>query len=347
MSIQTAHKNTKLSLELVFIAVHITVWLAILTLPYYIGNPPYYNIGPLPGLFFTLTGIIHAIIFYVNAYLLYPKLFNRSYWWLYFISVPLLLMLSFQLKHAILVHWFPEITPGFATNKFIYPPSIGIFLASLIYRKIVDRINRERTLKEQRAAQLDSELKLLRSQVNPHFLFNVLTSLISLARKKSDKLESSLLRLADLMQYMLYESQQDKVPLKQEIDYLNSYIALQQLRFGDDVLIEIILPEDEETKNLYVEPMLLVPFVENAFKHGTGWIDLPAISIHLAIQGESLNFVVTNKYDRSLDTNKDKHSGIGLMNVKSRLDLLYKNQYQLKITERDTLFTVNLLLKLT
>src|SRR5690606_35757520 len=149
----------------------------------------------------------------------------------------------------------------------------GIFVISLIYRRVIDRITREKTLKDQRAAQLDSELKLLRSQINPHFLFNVLTSLISLARKKSDKLEPSLLRLSDLMHYLLYESQHDIVPLTQEVDYLKSYIALQRLRFGNDVPMDIMLPQAEEMDNLHIEPMLLVPFVENAFKHGTGWIN--------------------------------------------------------------------------
>ncbi|GAA4803175.1 sensor histidine kinase [Olivibacter ginsenosidimutans] len=323
------------------------VWTAILTLPYAIGSPPDYKIGPLPGLFFTLAGLIHALIFYGNAYLLYPKLFNRRYWGLYLISVLFLLVGSFQLKHALLIQWFPEVNPDFTTNKFIYPPSIGIFVASLIYRKIIDRIHREKIRKEQRAIQLDSELKLLRSQINPHFLFNVLTNLIALARKKSNKLEPSILRLSDLMHYMLYESQQDKVLLTQEVDYLNSYIALQQLRFGDDVRMDIALPQVNETKNLRIDPMLLVPFVENAFKHGTGWINEPTIRIHLTVQDEMLRFNVSNKYDRSLDTNKDKHSGIGLTNVQTRLDLLYKSQYQLKIIEKDNLFTVNLVLKLT
>ena len=347
MATQITHKHLWLSLKTVFITIHILVWMALLTLPYYVGSSPQYNIGPLPGLFFTLAGLIHAAIFYGHAYWLYPKLLNSRYWLLYILSVILLLVLSFQLKHALLTQLFPEITLTFTTNKFIYPPSIGIFVISLIYRRVIDRITREKTLKEQRAAQLDSELKLLRSQINPHFLFNVLTSLISLARKKSDKLEPSLLRLSDLMHYLLYESQQDKVPLTQEVDYLKSYIALQQLRFGNDVPMDIMLPQAEEMDNLHIEPMLLVPFVENAFKHGTGWINEPIISIQLTIQDETLHFSVSNKHDRELDTNKDKHSGIGLANVKIRLDLLYKNRYKLKIKEDDLLFTVTLLLKLT
>jgi LytS/YehU family sensor histidine kinase len=108
---------------------------------------------------------------------------------------------------------------------------------SAIYRIILNRIHYEKKSKERQAAQLSTELKFLRSQISPHFLFNVLNNLVSMARQKSDQLEPSLIRLSGLMRYMLYESDGKKVPLTQEVDYLKSYIELQKLRFEEDVQI--------------------------------------------------------------------------------------------------------------
>src|SRR6202035_1281545 len=130
--------------------------------------------------------------------------------------------------------------------RFILVPSIGIFVISCIYRIILDRIRFEKEQKERQASQLATELKFLRSQISPHFLFNVLTNLVSLARKRSDKLEPSLIMLSDLMRYMLYDTQGKKVELGTEIEYLNSYVELQQLRFGNDVEITNNIGVDEK-----------------------------------------------------------------------------------------------------
>src|SRR5690606_33933785 len=136
--------------------------------------------------------------------------------------------------------------------------SFVFFAISIVYRKILDTIHRERLQKEERAEQLATELKFLRSQINPHFLFNTLTNLVSLARKKSELLEPALIQLSDLMRYMLYDTQGKRVPLSKEITYLRNYIGLQQLRFGEhiDVSIAIELSPDVEQQSL-IEPMLL------------------------------------------------------------------------------------------
>ena len=346
MASNVVKQKSVFSLKVIFIGIHIVIWSIILFLPYYISSPPDFKIGPIPGLFFTLTGVVHIFIFYINAYYLYPKLLNLRWWWLYIITAVVFLAVSFQVKHAMLVNWFPMLTRDISAYKFIYPPSIGIFIASFIYRKVINKINREKSLKEQRAEKLASELKFLRSQISPHFLFNVLTNLVSLARKKSDKLETSLLMLSELMRYILYDSQNKRVVLQQEIDYLNSYIALQKLRFGDAVDINSTIYTNEEATKYQIEPMLLIPFVENAFKHGVGWIDSPQIDIRLNLENGVLIFEVSNQYDAELDINKDKDSGIGLTNVKTRLALLYNEHYNLEIKDKNNLFHVILTLDL-
>lgn len=330
------------------IALHVLIWSMLLLLPYFVSTQAnQYKIGPLPGLFFTIAGFIHIGIFYGNAFYLYPKLWNRRYWWLYILSLPLLLALAGWLKHAVLVAWFPHVLNDVTAYKFVFAPSFGILVISIVYRALVNKIRFEKEQKEKKAQQLFTELKFLRSQISPHFLFNVLTNLVSLARKKSDQLEPSLIMLADLMRYMLYDTRERKVVLKKEIDYLNSYIELQKLRFGKEVQIHTRLQLQEGSAEQYtIEPMLLIPFVENAFKHGIG-IPNPGIDIQLSLANGQLVFEVINGFNKELDTSKDDGSGIGLDNVRSRLNLLYQHRHRLSISNANNLFHITLILELT
>lgn len=162
---------------------------------------------------------------------------------------------------------------------------------------------------------------------------------MALVRLKSEELEPTILKLSSLMQYMLYETDEDKALLKSEVDYLRNYIDLQKLRFGKrlNVIFDVELIEDWHT----IEPMLLIPFVENAFKHGTGMIENPAIDISLKAEKNTLFFTVKNKYIET-DEAKDKVSGIGMSNVKRRLELLYGKEHVLKIDKTEDWFIVTL-----
>lgn len=146
------------------------------------------------------------------------------------------------------------------------------------------------------------------------------------------------------MRYMLYEADEEKVGLEKEIEYLHSYIDLQMQRFGSNVQVEVDI---DNTDNHYeLEPMLLIPFVENAFKHGTGIIEEAHIIIRLKVENEILFFAVENRFNPDSVEIKDKTSGIGLTNVKRRLNLLYGDKQQLVITQKDKWFTVSLKIKL-
>ena len=147
------------------------------------------------------------------------------------------------------------------------------------------------------------------------------------------------------MRYMLYDAGK-KISLQQEGEYLESYIALQKLRFGRDVKIVFNTELSHEETNYNIEPMLLIPFVENAFKHGTGYVDQPVIDINLTVNESVLVFQVKNKFDSETDTGKDESSGIGLSNVRSRLTLLYPGRHDLVIHTDNNLFSINLTLKL-
>lgn len=335
------------NLKHIYYLLHILIWGTVLLFPYFVSSSQNeYKIGSVPGLLFTLSGVIHMIIFYANAFYIYPKLFNKRFWWLYVITVFILIAGSFQLKYYILITWFTEASKAAETYPFIFPASIVVLIISIVYRRVIDRIRYEKEQKEKQAQQLITELKFLRSQVSPHFLFNVLTNLVSLARKKSDKLEPSLIMLSDLMRYMLYDTQGKKVPLSKEIEYLNSYVELQKLRFGNDVEIENTVNINADT-NHTIEPMLLIPFVENAFKHGIGSFKDPSIKIKLTVVENELFFEAQNKLEDEPDNSKDQNSGIGINNVKIRLKLLYKGKYSLKIEDQKNIFHVKLTLDLS
>ncbi|WP_240347919.1 sensor histidine kinase [Longitalea arenae] len=323
---------------------HALAWSIVLLFPYFISSAgDQYRIGPLPGAYFTWSQLLHMIIFYGNSFFLYPKLLNRNYWWLYLFAAVLLILLSVRIKFYILEAWFPNDLAGARTHVLF--PSVLAFIVSVFYSITVEKIRTEKEQKEKEALQLGMELKFLRSQISPHFLFNVLTNLVSLARKRSDQLEPSLLMLSGLMRYMLYNADK-KISLQQEVDYLHSYVALQQLRFGRDVKIIFNSELSPAARDYCIEPMLLIPFVENAFKHGTDYADQPYIDIHLTARDGVLDFRVENRFERLATAGKDETSGIGLGNVRSRLTLLYPGRFDLGISEDQNLFRIHLTLKI-
>jgi two-component system, LytTR family, sensor kinase len=323
--------------------IHLLIWVSLLVIPIFIFRNFPIATG-LPDYFFLFTNIYHIGLFYLNAYMIYPALFTRKTWWLYFPVLGIIMALSYYTKLYLLKWAFP----GFAETSFnhrilLFPP-LAFFIASFIFRFIADRVQSDRLEKERQSERLSSELKFLRSQISPHFLFNMMTNMVSLARQKSDLLESSLIKLSDLLRYMLYESDKDRFLISNEILYLKSYIELQQLRFGEDV--DLILEIQEGQTDCYIEPMLLVPFVENAFKHSIGMVDHPSIHIGLKTKDGELLFSVSNKYNKA-NLSKDPGSGIGLVNVKNRLNLLYPGKYKLEIHNDDSIFRVNLKLEMS
>lgn len=327
------------------ISLHVLIWGAVLVLPFFFKGPDelYAEIGPLKCNFFTLSNVFHIGLFYFNAFYLYPRFLTRQRWGYYMIWIVALIAVTYHLKLLILTTWFHELARDEAAFAFTLFPIIFFLVVSTIYRLVVDKINTERELSKRQAEHLGNELKFLRSQVSPHFLFNVLNNLVSMARHKSDLLEPALIRLSELMRYMLYESDEKKVALSTEIEYLKSYVELQKLRFEEN--IDIITDIQYTESSFRIEPMLLIPFVENAFKHGVAPVDKPFIRIALKVNGNTLHFVVENRYTDQAQS-KDQASGIGLSNVKARLNLLYENTHQLSINESNNIFQIVLSLQL-
>ena len=169
--------------------------------------------------------------------------------------------------------------------------------------------------------------------------FNVLNNIVALVRLKSDELEPTVLKLSSLMQYMLYETDDEKVLLISETDYLQNYIDLQKQRFGPELSLSVNFDIRENWHT--IEPMLLIPFVENAFKHGNGLVNGPDIIIQLTVENNKLHFMVKNRFEESAAI-KDKTSGIGLQNVKRRLELLHPDGHELTINKENGWYIIHL-----
>ena len=192
--------------------------------------------------------------------------------------------------------------------------------------------------------KLDTEIKFLKSQINPHFLFNVLNNIYTLTVIKSDKAPDNLMRLSEMLRYMLYDSNNGKVPLQKEIDYLENYISLASLKDSRGLNVKVDL--DKSRAGLKVAPLLFIPFVENAFKHSK-IEDLKNgfINISLKTNKEHLEFSIENSIP-DVVFKKDTLGGIGLTNTKQRLELLYPNKHELKISENGNVYSVYLKLDL-
>jgi hypothetical protein len=298
-------------------------------------QPDYFNPARIV---FTL---LHIAAFYVNVYYLFPRFLLRAQAWAYLWRI-LALCAGIMLIQVVLEMQYPghplRTLPNIVIIKFFV--SIMIIGTGTGYAYIEKMIRDQRLQQE----QLRTELSFLRSQVSPHFMFNTLNSMVALARKRSDKLEPALIELSNLMHYMLYESDQEKVSLSKEINYLQSYIDLQTLRFGHQV--QIIFSMQHPPEERYIEPMLLIPLIENAFKHGIGLIDDPEINIQLKVDGNRLSLEVRNKYNLYTQEVKDKVAGIGLTNLVRRLKLLYPDKHEIIAEKNGHWFNASLKIQL-
>ncbi|WP_158266973.1 sensor histidine kinase [Chitinophaga niastensis] len=195
----------------------------------------------------------------------------------------------------------------------------------------------EKQREELKVEKLNAELKFLKSQINPHFLFNCLNTIYSLAHKQSGQTEHAILKLSTIMRYMIYESNEAKVLLTHELKYLQDYIDIQRLRLPNDIHINYQVNGDAE--NLQIEPMLLVPFVENAFKHGISYAEDSFIDIDITIAENMVGLNVKNSHFKERVADR---GGIGLQNVLKRLEMLYANEHEIVITETENQFIVDL-----
>lgn len=226
---------------------------------------------------------------------------------------------------------FPEVL-----RKSVLAALLMLFMSGFI--KIAQEWFKSEQQKEVlKVENLNAELKFLKSQINPHFLFNCLNTIYSLAHKQSAQTEHAIVKLSTIMRYMIYDSNEDKVQLQQELQYLQDYIDIQRLRLPAGLQVDYTL--NGSSAGLWIEPMLLIPFVENAFKHGISYAEHSFIDIALNIERNIVRLQVKNSLFRQRVSEK---GGIGLQNVLKRLELLYTHHHEIAITETDNQFIVDL-----
>lgn len=286
---------------------------------------------------------------YISLYFLLPRfLLKQKYFlfafWLIIISIPLIfieLVIGIYIQGPLLLTEDLDLS-FFSIERFISVfiliNSITLFATAIKFIKLWFIFQQEKTMLKTQS--LTSELALLRSQINPHFLFNTLNNIDSLVSIDPAKASNSIIKLSEIMRYMLYEASEEFVPLEKEIDYIKSFVSLQKLRMKTKNYVEFNCEGDLNGKK--IPPMLIIPFVENAFKHGKKNAKAPGIIIDLKIYDNDFTFEVTNYLTKSDLEFKDKVGGIGLHNIKRRLELLYKDRYILTINKDDVMYHVYL-----
>lgn len=211
---------------------------------------------------------------------------------------------------------------------------VFIAIAIKFYKRWSEKDYREQKVQKEK---LEAELQMLKTQINPHFLFNTLNSIYVLAMKKSDQTASTVMKLSDILDYILYKIDAPRIAISNEIQIIETYIELEKIRFTDRVNLNFT--SGFKSKDIQIPPMLIIPFIENAFKHGVSKsMEKTWINITIAETDQMLDIVVSNS--KSQNPAKSKSGGIGLVNVKKRLDLLFRDQYKLDIFEQNNRYDV-------
>ena len=326
-----------------YIFLHIIMWIGYTALPLlnaFQSDSTRSRVNPFTNTTYWLyVSITSIIFFYINSEFLFPKIYKKQPI-RYFLSLMAIIFVLLWGRFLVRITFVgSDINKSlFYVNAFLQ--YLYVFGISASYCFFSDYQRQQEIQRENENERLKSELSFLRSQISPHFMFNLMNSLVSLNRKKSNLVEPVLLKMSDLLRYMLYEKDDKRISLENEVKYLSNYIDLQKVRFGDYVNIDFDVVSTGSNKN--IEPMLLIPFVENAFKHGVGMIEDPFIKVQLEATNEVLYFKVTNKFSSDKKEMKDGASGIGLNNVKRRLELLYPKQYVLNVSESENLYMTDL-----
>ncbi len=292
---------------------------------------------------------MHMALAYWNIYYLIPKLLPKrylSYILMIVAGVAAAVAMRLILENTFQV--FPADPPAIG-YPYILELTIGeIYVQAFIamFKFLLDWGKNQKRTRELEKQSFETELAFLRSQIQPHFFFNTLNNLYSLTLDKSDLAPETVLKLSELMSYVIYEGKQKKVHVSKEAQYIQNYLDLERLRFGDKLHTEFRVTGD--MKNQKITPLLLLPFIENSFKHGAmDSMKRIEVSIKLSLEEHFLTFTVQNMKSDKLDARSNTyqhigHNGVGVENIKRRLKLIYGEDYHLTILDEAQKYTVTL-----
>ncbi len=287
-----------------------------------------------------------ALLIYIANYLLVPRLlYKKKYVWFALALIGMIIVSSFIKMQTIAgITGNEEMRSLDASNlkSRVYDyviPHFFLVIAGVAGKVIYDHTRMQRQLNELAKEKAEAELEFLKSQINPHFLFNSLNSVYFLIDKENAAARGALHKFSEMLRYQLYEANGSRIPIEKEVGYLEDYVGLQKLRKESNYIIE--LNTGTGVKGFSVEPLLLIPFVENAFKHISHHPNMNNfVRINLTKEGNKFRLCVINSTDNGEVS--DTSGGIGLKNVKRRLELLYPGRHELGITEGDGVYEVNL-----
>jgi uncharacterized protein YlzI (FlbEa/FlbD family) len=325
---------------------HIIGSLAFLSIP--ILSSPDFNTGQN---LFTINPFLQnfsrtlflLFFFYLNYYVFLPKLYFSNKKLYFFITILLCFLLIYTVSNLLFPFDFqPKMNngnkPPIKPNQFFHFFESGFFqfiiVVTLSYLLKINQ--RFETIKQEK--QL-AEISYLKAQINPHFLFNTLNSLYALTITKSDEAPNAILKLSNMMRYVVTESSQDFVPLSKEINYIKDYIALQKLRMNEDVNFSFNYKGDEVGKS--IAPLIIIPFIENAFKYGLNPDEESEIRIEIAVVEFNLTLISKNKMVVH-ELSEDLKTETGIENTKKRLEFIYPNKHLLEISEIENKFIIRL-----
>jgi len=293
----------------------------------------------LPSKFF----IVYTVVYFLMPRFLFQK--KASLFWTYFILALLLaavvqrLLDNYVIMRYYLPDWFkrPSFHPVALLSTTLQMTAVLAIPATIKFFRFFSMVQQKQQQLEKE--KLEAELMFLKNQVQPHFLFNTLNSLYALIIKKSDVALDVFLGLSDLLRYLLYEANAPLIALSKEANFVNSYVDLERVRFGKAVKISLKISGNMEDKQ--IAPLLIIPFVENSVKHSTGGYNHTAkIAIEMIAEQNSFLLKVQNNMPSEKEVNEGEFSGIGLQNVRKRLDMLYEHRHTLEIAHDQDTFRV-------
>jgi two-component system, LytTR family, sensor kinase len=346
---------------------HLLAWAILLGLPIYFIKR--WQVGNDFIWFYYINTLISGIIFYTNYFFLVPRSFFVNKRVRYYLSALILLICFYfvsDISNKLIYKYSANSgkTEQFDQNQAgkpgTMPPHRGTIVARPLFRemhffnyastslflvffslglRVLERQSLiEKMQKDMEREKLNSELAFLKNQISPHFFFNTLNNIYSLISINTEDSQKAVLKLSKLMRYLLYESEIGDKPLSSEIDFMNNYIDLMKLRTSDKVNLTVTFPEKYEDIN--IPPLLFIPFIENAFKHGISYRGKSFIDISMLAVKDSITFRCANSLLKAKEETDNGHSGIGLENVSKRLNLLYPGKHDLKISRSENSFEV-------
>jgi two-component system, LytTR family, sensor kinase len=328
---------------------HILLWILV-TISLGIDGNELYAVSK--GVFFFYVAsktLVLLILVYLNLLFFYTLFFKtKKYFYYIFCILSIILIASYlNTKLELFVREKRGLENGqvffiFFIKQFFM--AVRYVLTAFLLQITVDYYEQKERIKRIELEKTVAELNFLRAQVNPHFLFNTLNNLYALIIEKSDKSGECVLKLADILKYILAEGKEDKVSLKKELMLLENYIELERLRKPD---ADVSFTTESGVNSYVISPLLLLPFIENSFKHGLNTVTKNGfIHLHIKAVDESLSLTIENNIPPGDNAVAVQSHGIGIENVRKRLELLYPNRYQLLIERKKNSFLVNLQLQL-